>query len=140
MAACDHCVLHQRLARRCALYSQPQTCVCLSYLLSYLDRTGERYLHIAVPWWAVILGYIIGVSTMVTGARYVTMVRSLLVPQYPFSYRYTDTSRIGKFLMAIGYAGFALTAVWVSNAIPRPPAKRAAAIGIVNGFGNLGNL
>lgn len=63
------------------------------------------------------------------------------------------------FLMASGYAGafitislrlmsegvfiregFALTLVWVSNAIPRPPTKRAAAIGIVNGFGNLGNL
>ena len=36
--------------------------------------------------------------------------------------------------------GFALTLVWVSNAVPRPPAKRAAAMGIVNGFGNLGNL
>ena len=36
--------------------------------------------------------------------------------------------------------GFALTLVWVSNAVPRPPTKRAAAIGIVNGFGNLGNL
>lgn len=36
--------------------------------------------------------------------------------------------------------GFALTAVWVSNVVPRPPAKRAAAIGIVNGIGNLGNL
>lgn len=30
--------------------------------------------------------------------------------------------------------------MWVSNAIPRPPTKRAAAIGIVNGFGNIGNL
>lgn len=36
--------------------------------------------------------------------------------------------------------GFALTLVWVSNAIPRPPSKRSAAIGIVNGFGNIGNL
>ena len=36
--------------------------------------------------------------------------------------------------------GFALTLVWVSNAVPRPPAKRAVAIGIVNGFGNIGNL
>lgn len=33
-----------------------------------------------------------------------------------------------------------MTLVWVSNMIPRPPAKRAAAIGIVNGVGNLGNL
>ena len=36
--------------------------------------------------------------------------------------------------------GFTLTLVWVSNAVPRPPAKRSAAIGLVNGFGNLGNL
>ena len=36
--------------------------------------------------------------------------------------------------------GFALTAVWVSNTAPRPPAKRSAAIGIVNGIGNIGNL
>lgn len=36
--------------------------------------------------------------------------------------------------------GFALTAVWVSNAIPRPPAKRSVSIAIVNGIGNLGNL
>ncbi|PSR79497.1 hypothetical protein EW026_g1335 [Hermanssonia centrifuga] len=47
---------------------------------------------------------------------------------------------VGMFLMASGYAGFALTLVWVSNAIPRPPSKRSASIGIVNGFGNLGNL
>ncbi|KAG5350917.1 hypothetical protein C0989_008668 [Termitomyces sp. Mn162] len=65
---------------------------------------------------------------------------------------------VAMFLMASGYAGFAMTLVWVSNAIPRPPAyesyhfakefaepcridrKRAAAMGIVNGIGNLGNL
>ena len=39
----------------------------------HADRTGERYLHIAVPWWGVIVGYIIGLSTMVTGGRYVAM-------------------------------------------------------------------
>ncbi|KAG1781866.1 MFS general substrate transporter [Suillus placidus] len=32
-----------------------------------------------------------------------------------------------------------LTLVWVANAIPRPPAKRSVAMGLVNGFGNLGN-
>ncbi|OJT01933.1 hypothetical protein TRAPUB_7577 [Trametes pubescens] len=83
----------------------------------HADRTGERFFHHCAPWWGVILGYIIGVSTFSIGGRYVAM-----------------------FLMASGYAGFALTAVWVSNAVPRPPAKRAAAIGVVNGFGNLGNL
>jgi hypothetical protein len=46
------------------------------------DKTGERFYHITVPWWGVILGYIIGVSTDSVGGRYVSM-----------------------FLMASGYAG-----------------------------------
>ncbi|CAE6496040.1 unnamed protein product [Rhizoctonia solani] len=83
----------------------------------HADKTGERFFHIAGWWWFVIVAYIIALSTMETAGRYVSM-----------------------FVMASGYAGFALTLVWVSNAIPRPPAKRAAAIGIINGFGNIGNL
>ncbi|KAJ7364887.1 MFS general substrate transporter [Mycena albidolilacea] len=83
----------------------------------HLDKTGERFFHIAGWWWAVMLGFIIGISTDSVGGRYVSM-----------------------FLMAIGYAGFSMTLVWVSNVIPRPPAKRAAAMGVVNGIGNLGNL
>ncbi|KAL0062320.1 hypothetical protein AAF712_010804 [Marasmius tenuissimus] len=42
--------------------------------------------------------------------------------------------------MAHGYVAYTVVLVWVSNVFPRPPAKRAAAIGIVNGTGNLGNL
>ncbi|KAJ6508262.1 MFS general substrate transporter [Mycena sanguinolenta] len=80
----------------------------------HADKTGERYFHIAGTWWIVILGYIISLATSNVGARY-----------------------FGMFGMAIG---FSMTAVWVSNVIPRPPAKRAAAIGVVNGIGNLGNL
>ncbi|KAJ7095779.1 MFS general substrate transporter [Mycena belliarum] len=83
----------------------------------HADKTGERFFHIAGWWWGVILGFVISLSTMSVGGRYVSM-----------------------FLMSFGYAGFAMTLVWVSNSIPRPPAKRAAAIGIVNGIGNLGNL
>ncbi|KAJ7160184.1 MFS general substrate transporter [Mycena filopes] len=83
----------------------------------HADKTGERYFHVAFPWWGVILGFVISLATMNTGARYFSMI-----------------------LMACGYAGFSLTIVWVSNVIPRPPSKRAAAIGIVNGVGNLGNL
>jgi len=83
----------------------------------HADKTGERFFHVAGWWWAVVLGFVISLSTPSVGGRYVSM-----------------------FLMAIGYAGFSMTAVWVSNVIPRPPSKRAAAIGIVNGVGNLGNL
>ncbi|KAG7087935.1 hypothetical protein E1B28_011980 [Marasmius oreades] len=83
----------------------------------HTDRTGERYFHIAIWWWGVMLGFIISLSTMNIAARYVSM-----------------------FLMACGYVGFAMNLVWVSNVIPRPPAKRAAAIAIVNGCGNIGNI
>ncbi|KAF8158961.1 major facilitator superfamily domain-containing protein [Mycena galopus ATCC 62051] len=65
----------------------------------HADKTGERFFHIAGWWWAVIVGYIIGLSTMSTGGRYFSL-----------------------FLMSFGYVGFAMTLVWVSNAIPRPPA------------------
>ncbi|KAG2153347.1 major facilitator superfamily domain-containing protein [Suillus clintonianus] len=83
----------------------------------HADRSGERFFHIATWWWVVILGYIISLATMATGGRYFSL-----------------------FLMTTGYCGFALTLTWVSNAIPRPPAKRAVAMGLVNGFGNLGNM
>lgn len=51
-------------------------------LTTLTDKSGERFLHLAVPWWGVIVGYIIGLSTMSVGGRYV-----------------------GMFLMASGYAG-----------------------------------
>ncbi|KIJ65885.1 hypothetical protein HYDPIDRAFT_174700 [Hydnomerulius pinastri MD-312] len=81
------------------------------------DRTGERFFHQTAWWWVVMVGYIISLCTMATAGRYFSL-----------------------FLMTCGYCGFTLTLVWVSNAIPRPPAKRSVAIGLVNGFGNLGNL
>ncbi|KAJ7643677.1 MFS general substrate transporter [Roridomyces roridus] len=83
----------------------------------HADSHRERYFHLAGTWWAVILGYIISLSTTAVSARYLSM-----------------------FCMVLGQAGSALTLVWVANVVPRPPAKRAAAIGIVNGLGNLGNL
>ena len=47
---------------------------------------------------------------------------------------------VSLFLLAAGDAGSSLILVWVSNSIPRPPSKRAASIGIVNGFGALGTM
>ncbi|KZS87183.1 MFS general substrate transporter [Sistotremastrum niveocremeum HHB9708] len=83
----------------------------------HADRTGERFFHLSTPWIGTMIGFVIALVTADTGARYVSM-----------------------FLMAGGKIGFALTLVWVSNVVPRPPAKRAAAIGVVNGLGNLGSL
>ncbi|KAK0193761.1 MFS transporter [Armillaria mellea] len=83
----------------------------------HADRTGERFFHVSGWWWAVMMGFIIALSTMNTAARYVSL-----------------------FFMACGLVGTSITIVWLSNSIPRPPAKRAAAIGMVNGVGNLGSL
>ena len=79
--------------------------------------TGERFWHLAAWYWIAIIGYIIAQATMSIAGRYVSL-----------------------FLMASGYVGSAIILVWVSNSIPRPPSKRAASLGIVNGFGNLGGL
>ncbi|KAG2109331.1 major facilitator superfamily domain-containing protein [Suillus discolor] len=93
------------------------TSVCCLLNAWHADRSGERFFHITGWWWVAMVGYIISLCTMATGGRYFSL-----------------------FLMTSGYCGFALTLTWVANAIPRPPAKRAAALGLVNGFGNLGNM
>ncbi|KAF9074080.1 major facilitator superfamily domain-containing protein [Rhodocollybia butyracea] len=83
----------------------------------HADRTGERFFHQSMWWWGVCIGFIISLATENTAARYVSL-----------------------FLMAAGYVGASMCLVWVSNVFPRPPAKRAAIMGLVNGIGNLGNL
>ncbi|KAF9063718.1 major facilitator superfamily domain-containing protein [Rhodocollybia butyracea] len=83
----------------------------------HADRTGERFFHQSGWWWGVLVAFIISLSTNNIAARYVSL-----------------------FLMACGNVAFSMTLVWVSNTFPRPPAKRAAIIAIVNGIGNLGNL
>jgi hypothetical protein len=54
----------------------------MAYQLCFIDKTGERFFHIAAWWWGVILGFIIALSTMSIAGRYVSM-----------------------FLMACGYVG-----------------------------------
>ncbi|KAF7317293.1 Tartrate transporter [Mycena chlorophos] len=85
-------------------------------LVKTLDKIGERFFHVTVLWWILILGYIIAMSTMLFPVRYFAM-----------------------FLMASSSGAFALQLVWVANAVPRPPAKRAAAMAIVNSVTNLGS-
>ncbi|KAJ7643658.1 major facilitator superfamily domain-containing protein [Roridomyces roridus] len=101
-------------------------------------RTEERFSHIGVAWWSAMLGFIISLSTNSVPARYLSM-----------------------FLMAFAPAGSgSLPVVWLSNVIPRPLSyvnvppgifdvtadsettlrKRAAAIGISSGVGNIGIL
>ncbi|KAL1872319.1 hypothetical protein VTK73DRAFT_1550 [Phialemonium thermophilum] len=81
------------------------------------DRTGERFLHYFWPAAACIVGYIISATTTGTGPRYFSM-----------------------FLMTTGYASGFVMLAWVSNTIPGPAAKKAAAIAMVNAMGNIGSI
>lgn len=81
------------------------------------DSTRERFWHIAISLMFGVVGFIIAVSTMNTAARYVSL-----------------------FLMAQSYAAFITFLAWISNSIPRPPAKRAVALAFINAFSQLGNI
>ncbi|KAL5504713.1 hypothetical protein ACEPAH_7376 [Sanghuangporus vaninii] len=81
------------------------------------DKTGERFFHAFGMIWSTIAGFIIAVSTLSTGGRFFSL-----------------------FLLSVGRGSHSIILAWVSNSIPRPPAKRAAAIGVVGGFGNAGNF
>ncbi|KAG8688454.1 actin [Ceratobasidium sp. 423] len=83
----------------------------------HADKTGERFLHISVPLFIGIIGFVIAIASMNTAARYISL-----------------------FLMAQAYAGLIVLLSWVSNSIPRPPAKRAVALAFINAFSQLGNV
>ncbi|EKM53442.1 uncharacterized protein PHACADRAFT_211138 [Phanerochaete carnosa HHB-10118-sp] len=101
----------------------------------HADRSGERFFHVSGPWWSVMIGYIIALSTMSVGGRYFAMF--LMTGGYAGWLLITPVTLLKGY---IRFSGFALTLVWTANVVPRPPAKRTAAIAIVNGIGNLGTL
>ncbi|RDW65060.1 hypothetical protein BP6252_10711 [Coleophoma cylindrospora] len=83
----------------------------------HTDSSGERFFHFAWPAVTCCIGFIISMASTNTGARY-----------------------FSAFMMTTGYAsGFAMLA-WISNTIPRPRAKRAAALAFVNAWGNIGSI
>jgi MFS family permease len=47
---------------------------------------------------------------------------------------------VALFLQAASYAGFIVFYSWISSSFPRPPAKRAVAIAMINAFSQLGNV
>ncbi|KAJ7629691.1 major facilitator superfamily domain-containing protein [Mycena polygramma] len=83
----------------------------------HAGRTGEFFFHISLWSCGTIIGMIIALCTMSVPVRYFSM-----------------------FLMVSSSAAGGILLPWVANAVPRPPAKRAAAIAVVNGVLNLGGL
>ncbi|EJD01173.1 sugar transporter [Fomitiporia mediterranea MF3/22] len=91
--------------------------ICAFIVTRHSDATRERFWHIVCSLLVGIVGFIIAISTMNTAARYISL-----------------------FLMASSYCGFIVFYAWISNSIPRPPAKRAVAIAFINAFSQLGNI
>ncbi|KAL4891189.1 major facilitator superfamily domain-containing protein [Aspergillus ambiguus] len=81
------------------------------------DRYQEKFWHIVGPVIVGLVGFIISMATLNVAARYVAL-----------------------FLQAASYAGFIVFYSWISSTFPRPPAKRAVAIAMINAFSQLGNV
>ncbi|KAH8708571.1 major facilitator superfamily domain-containing protein [Phaeosphaeriaceae sp. PMI808] len=97
----------------------PWAFACIVSLINawHADQTQERFWHIVGPIIGGIVGFVISMSTLNTAARYVAL-----------------------FLQASSYAGFIVFYSWISSSFPRPPAKRAVAIAMINAFSQLGNI
>ncbi|CEJ55046.1 Putative Tartrate transporter [Penicillium brasilianum] len=83
----------------------------------HADRTQEKIWHIYGPIFMGLVGFIISMSTLNVAARYIAL-----------------------FLQAGSYAGFIVFYSWISSSFPRPPAKRAVALALINAFSQLGNV
>ncbi|KAE8373100.1 major facilitator superfamily domain-containing protein [Aspergillus bertholletiae] len=81
------------------------------------DRYQEKFWHIVGPIIVGLIGFIISMCTLNVAARYLAL-----------------------FLQAASYAGFIVFYSWISSSFPRPPAKRAVAIAMINAFSQLGNV
>ena len=89
--------------------------VITTYLNSWhADRTGERFWHITIPLWVAVVAFIIAVSTTSFAPRYFAMI--IMIPGI--------------------YSGYVVVLAWISNTLPRPPAKRAAALALINALSN----
>ncbi|WWC91536.1 uncharacterized protein L201_006482 [Kwoniella dendrophila CBS 6074] len=83
----------------------------------HADRTQEKLWHTIIPQFFGLIGFVICMATHNTAARYIAL-----------------------FLQAQSYAGFIVFYSWISSSFPRPPAKRAVAIAMINAFSQLGNI
>lgn len=88
-----------------------------TYHPSTCGTNDTQIWHIYGPIFMGLVGFIISMSTLNVAARYVAL-----------------------FLQAGSYAGFIVFYSWISSSFPRPPAKRAVALALINAFSQLGNV
>lgn len=92
--------------------------ICTFLNAWHADRTGERYFHIIVPMIVGVAAFILAAATRATAPRYVAMM--LMLPGV--------------------YTGYVVALAWISNTLPRPPAKRAAALALINAVSNASSI
>lgn len=93
--------------------------VITTFLVSWhADKTGERFWHITIPLLVAVVAFVIAATTTSIGPRYLSMM--LMVPSV--------------------YPALVVAFAWISNTLPRPPAKRAAALAFINAFGNASSI
>jgi hypothetical protein len=94
-------------------------CVITSFTNAWhADRTGERYWHIILPLIVNMIANIIAATTTSLAPRYLSMM--LMVPGV--------------------YTGYVVALAWISNTLPRPPAKRAAGLAFINAVSNTSSI
>lgn len=94
-------------------------CVLTAFFNAWhADRTGERYFHVTLPLYVAVAAFIIAAATTATAPRYLAMM--LMVPGV--------------------YTGYVVALGWISNTMPRPPAKRAAALAAINAVSNTSSI
>lgn len=94
-------------------------CVITAFFNAWhADRTGERYFHITLPLYVAVAAFIIAASTTAVAPRYLSMM--LMVPGI--------------------YTGYVVALGWISNTMPRPAAKRAAALAAINAVSNTSSI
>ncbi|KAJ5743211.1 hypothetical protein N7533_010313 [Penicillium manginii] len=96
---------------------------CLAVITAFInawhsDRTGERYFHVTLPLYVSVAAFIIAAATTDTAPRYVSMM--LMVPSF--------------------YSGYVVALGWISNTLPRPASKRAAALAAINCVSNASSI
>jgi hypothetical protein len=84
----------------------------------HADKTGERYWHVILPLFISMIANIIAATTTSLGPRYLSMM--LMVPGV--------------------YTGYVVALAWISNTLPRPPAKRAAGLAFINAVSNSSSI
>ncbi|RDW66519.1 MFS general substrate transporter-10 [Coleophoma cylindrospora] len=81
----------------------------------HADRTRERYLHVVIGPVISMIMFILVMTTNGFGPRYFAMM----------------------VMIGSNYSGYVVALGWISNVLPRPPAKRAAALAGINALSNV---